>query len=211
MLSIVNHYYMRVGKEVYAKKNKSYGISSLRKKHVKIDKNVIYLKFKGKSNKRLHYTIREPEFINEIKILMKLEGEKLFQYITMDDFGNEKIYSINDRDLNSYIQEYMGINFSIKDFRTYAANNYFVKALLDETSKHTPKNRTVIKRNLLNAYKRTAYQLKHTKAISKKSYVMNFAMELYQNNPMFFVERKNEESVNVVIDLLKLYKKEMID
>ena len=210
MLQIVRDYQMRVGKEIYAKQNKSYGISSLRKKHVKIGPNVIYLKFKGKSNQKLHYTINDEAYIKDIKMLMKLQGDHLFQYIDIDDNGIERIKNITDKDLNEYIQKNMGSEFTIKDFRTFGANLYFIKSLLNETKRRTPKDRKSIKKNLLNAFKTTARQLKHTGSVSKKSYIMNFAIELYQNNPDFFVEHKNEDPIKFLIDILKMYKKNIL-
>lgn len=211
MLQMVKDYNLRVGKEVYAKKYKSYGISSLRKRHVKIGPGVIYLRFKGKSKQRLHYTIKNDFYIKSIKMLMKLEGDPLFQYITVDDQGREKIRKISDSDLNKYIQEHMGKEFSIKDFRTYGANLYFIQALLNETKKRTPKNRKVIKKNIVNAIKSTARQLKHTGAVSKKSYVLNFAIELYQNNPEYFIKNKNKDPTKFLLELLKLYKKNILN
>jgi len=168
------------------------------------------LKFKGKSNQRLHYTITNEDFIRDIKMLMKLDGEKLFQYIMIDDLGRERIHSVSDRDLNKYIQEHMGQEFSIKDFRTYAANEAFLRALLNETKKRTPKDRKTIKKNIMNAFKSTARQLKHTGAVSKKSYVMNFAIELYQNNPELFIKNKNMDPATFLLGLLKLYKKHVL-
>lgn len=211
MLQLVRDYHMRVGKEIYARKYHSYGISSLRKRHVKIDKNVIFLKFKGKSGQRLHYTIREPYYINSIKMLMKLEGEHLFQYITLDDRGNEINKRITDRDLNAYIQKYLGKQFTIKDFRTFGANFYFVKNLLNETRKRTPRDRKIIKKNILRAIRSTATKLKHTGAVSKKSYILNFSIELYQNSPDFFVKHKNDEPTKFLLTLLRLYKKNILN
>jgi DNA topoisomerase-1 len=211
MLQMVKDYHMRVGKEIYAKKYKSYGISSLRKKHVKFGQGVIYLKFRGKSKQRLHFTIRNDFYVKSIRLLMKLEGKYLFQYIEIDEFGNEKIKHVTDRDLNQYIQDNMGKNFTIKDFRTYGANLYFIQSLLTETRKRTPKNRKIIKKNILNAFKTTARHLKHTGAVSKKSYVMHFTVELYQNSPEFFVENKNEDPNCFLIRLLNMYKKHVLD
>lgn len=210
MLQMVNDYQLRVGKEVYARKNKSYGISSLRKRHVKMSPSVIYFKFKGKSNQRLSYTIRNDYYIESIKLLMKLEGDHLFQYIDIDENGNERIMKVTDRDLNAYIQEHMGPQFTVKDFRTYGANKYFIQALLTETKKRTPKNRKTIKKNITNAIKSTARQLKHTGAVSKKSYVLNFAIELYQNSPEFFIDHKNDDPTDFLLELLKLYKKNIL-
>ncbi len=206
MLMIVKETHMRVGKEQYARENKSYGISSLKKKHLKIDGEIIKFNFKGKSSQRLNYTLFNPEIKDHLNLLLKLDGDKLFQYIN----ENEKIQRVTDTDLNEYIQTYMGSEFSIKDFRTYAANYHFTKALLGQTKKRLPKNDKVKKKNILNALKVTAKNLKHTRAISKKSYVMDFSIELYMTNPDFFIERKYDNANDVLFEILKNYKKNIL-
>ena len=206
MLILVKKLHIRVGKEQYARENKSYGISSLKKTHVKINGDLVQMNFKGKSNQRLNYTIRDNDIKNHIQMLLKLDGEKLFQYIDLD----ETIKKIAYTDLNEYIQEYMGKNFSVKDFRTYAANYHFVENIIDETKKRSPKNPKIIKKNLFNALKKTAHYLRHTKAISKKSYVMNFCIEMYQNNPQYFIEKQDNNIDDILLDLLRLYKKNII-
>lgn len=200
MLHLVKELHFRVGKEQYAKQNKSYGISSLKKNHVNVDgsDNMIKFNFKGKSNQRLHYTLRSDTIKKHIKMLLKLGGEKLFQYI--DENGT--IHRITDLDLNQYIQTFMGKDFTVKDFRTYAANFHFVKALLNEIKKHSEK----IKKNIINAIKDSAKHLSHTKNISKKSYIMSYGIELYSKHPEFFVSRKYDDPHNVLIYILKNYK-----
>jgi DNA topoisomerase-1 len=143
--------------------------------------------------------MHERDVANHINILLKLSGDKLFQYI--DETGNIK--KVSDGDLNNYIQTYMGTEFTIKDFRTYAANYYFIKALLDETKLHG--NNT--KKNIINAIKVSAKQLGHTKNVSKKAYVMSFSVNLYLEHPEFFVTRKYENIDKVLLEILKLYKK----
>jgi len=207
MLMIVKEVHMRVGKEQYAKENRSYGISSLKKKHLKILGEVIKFNFKGKSNQRLRYTLLNPEIKNHLNILLKLDGDKLFQFVDIDD----KVKKISDCDLNEYIQTYMGKNFTIKDFRTYAANFHFIRSLLNETRKRLPKNEKVIKKNILRSLKTTARYLKHTKAISKKSYVANFTIDLYSTNPEFFIQRKYSDPNEVLIEILQNYRKNIID
>lgn len=199
MLKLVQALHMRVGKEQYAKENKSYGISSLKKTHVKIDGDTIRFRFKGKSNQMLSYTTHDKLIAEHINLLLKLEGEKLFQYIDTEN----KIKRVDDMDLNNYIQTYMGKDFTIKDFRTYAANYYFVKALLNETRLHGNN----IKKNILNAVKVSAKHLSHTKSISKKAYIMSFCIDLYTEHPEFFISRKYEDANNVLEEILKLYKK----
>ena len=132
----------------------------------------------------------------------KLDGKKLFQYI--DD--NNKIKQIKDFDLNNYLHTYMG-KFSIKDFRTYGGNYYFIKSLLLQTQKYLPTNDKIINHNISHALKITAYHLRHSKSISKKNYVMNYIIELYQSNPDYFIRRKYDDVDLVLIDLLKKYKK----
>jgi DNA topoisomerase-1 len=202
MLNIVKLLHIRAGKEKYARENKSYGISSLKKKHIKIIGNTIKFKFKGKSRKILNYTLTGNQIKEHLQKLLKLEGEKLFQYIDENDF----IRKVSDTDLNHYIQDFMGQNFTIKDFRTYAANYHFIETLLNETKKRTPKNDKVIKKNIINAIKITAHYLRHTKSISKKSYIMNFAIELYKSNPEYFIKRKHDDPTDVVLEILRLYR-----
>ena len=204
MLNIVKELNMRVGKECYAKTNKSYGVSSMKKPHVSIDETKLVAKFnfKAKSNKQVQYTLSNPDIVKELIELMKLDGEKLFQY--KSDAGN--ILRATDVDLNQYIQERMGKDFSCKDFRTYAANFYFIKALLKETKNRNPTTQKIAKKNLSLAQENTAFYLRHTKSISKKSYTMDLIRDMYLNDSNYFIENKNRQPLNVLLDLLKIFK-----
>ncbi len=204
MLIIIKNLYMRTGKEVYTRKNKSYGVTSLRKIHMKIEGNKIKFKFKGKARKRLSYTFNNKGVARHLKLLLKLEGNKLFQYINTE---TNKVRGITDVDLNQYIQLYMGKRFTIKDFRTYAANKYFIDSLIKETRKRKPKNQKVIKKNITNAIASTARYLKHTKAVSKKSYIMHFIITLYQKKPEYFIKHINKNTDTLLLEILKLYRK----
>jgi DNA topoisomerase-1 len=202
MLKIVQKLFMRVGKEIYAKTNKSYGITSMKKSHVKIEEKKVKFNFKAKSNKQVQYTLDDVELIGEVKQLMDLDGEKMFQY--KSDSGN--ILRATDVDLNQYIQEKMGKGFSVKDFRTYASNFYFIKSLLKETKNRNPVNKKIIKQNLNLAQENTAHYLRHTKSISKKSYTMGLIRDLYDTDPSYFIENKNKQPLTVLLDLLKKFK-----
>ncbi len=207
MLTLIRELHLRVGKEVYARKHKSYGVSSLRKRHVKIIGNTVFLRFKGKSGQRLAYSIEDSVLATHLKLLMKLTGDKLFQYI--DD--NDKIRSVTDTDLNHYIQKYMGNEYTAKDFRTYSSNYYFVRTLLRQTKKQLPTNPKIIKRNILNAIKSVVHYLRHTRAVSKKSYIMSFTVDLYQNSPEYFIKRKDDDADEVLLDILNMYKKNLLN
>lgn len=201
MLILVKELHFRVGKEQYARKNKSYGIASLKKSHVKVLGNLVKFNFMGKSKQRHTLSIRDDGISSHINMLLKLEGEKLFQYID----ANNVIKHISDLDLNQYIKKYMGDQFVIKDFRTYSANYYFIKALMNETKK----DNNNIKKNIMNAIISSAKHLGHTKNISKKAYIMAFCIKLYVEHPEFFVSRKYENPEEVLFEILKLYKQKM--
>mgnify|MGYP001611886451 CR=1 FL=1 len=81
MLTLVKKLHMRVGKEQYAKENKSYGVSSLEKRHMVVDGSKIKFRFRGKSRQILTYTLEDQVVKNHLNLLLKLEGDKLFQYI----------------------------------------------------------------------------------------------------------------------------------
>ena len=97
----------------------------------------------------------------------------------------------------------MGKSFTCKDFRTYASNYYFVKALMVETRKHTPINEKIIKRNIRKATEHAAYNLRHTKAISKKAYTLDFIINEYINNPNYFIMSKTKKTNKILLELLK--------
>jgi len=206
MLKIIKELHLRVGKECYARTNKSYGVSSLKKIHVKLDRGKIFFRFKAKANKRVSYSLIDPAMAKHIRALLKLEGDKLFQYIDEKDY----IRRVTDTDLNKYIQKYMGPNYTCKDFRTYAGNYYFTMALLRETRSRLPKNKKIIKKNIIRALDTTKKYLRNTRAISKKSYVMNFFIEMYQKTPEYFIKRKNDDPNEVLLDLLSMYRKKVL-
>jgi DNA topoisomerase-1 len=207
MLNIVQELNMRVGKECYAKKNKSYGISSLKKTHIKIneEKLIATFNFKAKSNKHVQYTLNNKDLVKELILLLKLEGEKLFQYKN----ENNNILRITDVDLNQYIQKNMGKDFTVKDFRTYAANFYFIKALLKETKNRNPVTQKIAKKNLSLAQENTAFYLRHTKSISKKSYTMETIRDMYLNDSNYFILNKNKQPLTILLDILKKYKEKL--
>ena len=71
-------------------------------------------------------------------------------------------------------------------------------------------NEKAIKKNIVNALKKTAHYLRHTQAISKKSYVMNFAIDVYKDNPKYFTSQ-GENIDDIMLDLLKMYKKNILN
>lgn len=225
MLKLIQKYHFRVGKEEYARLNGSYGICSLRRKHFNIEKNnktnenneikkenkeKITIEFLSKSKQVANFVIDDPFFVKELKLLLNLpfdSNENMFQ-CTEDEGSTYK--KITYKDLNAFLQSIIGKQFTIKDFRTYGSNITFVTALLIATLKNPPTSNKKIEENIKEAFRLSAETLKHTKAISKKSYVMNDIVNLYRNNTQYFVslaENPKMSSRESLLSILKIISK----
>jgi len=151
--------HIRVGNEIYAETNGSYGLTTLRQKHLQGNK----LSFLGKSN--INHTIDIPEkYQNYFKQFKLNNGNGLLFFYTI----NGKRKSISSDELNNYLKEHMGKDYTCKDFRTYSANILFIKAFL-KNARGQQKSKKVI----LKSIDSTAEQLGHTRNISRKSYISN--------------------------------------
>jgi len=157
--------HIRVGNEIYAETNGSYGLTTLRQRHIIKNGDNFCFDFIGKSN--IHHTVIVPDKYNEIlKHFKKISFNKempLFFYTQ----GSKKL-SVSSEELNEYLKENMGNEYTCKDFRTYSANILFIKAFLKNC-----KNGKSVKSILLDSVDSTAEQLGHTRNISRKSYISN--------------------------------------
>jgi DNA topoisomerase-1 len=196
MIRIMQMLNIRIGNDCYAKENKSYGLTTLLKKHIHQRKNYLAFKFLGKSKQKHTLRLVNPDAIAFVNNLLELPGEHLFQFKSPE--GPVRVKS---DDLNAYLQKGMGEKFSCKDYRTYAANKFFLYFIKKETKKFPPNTETQKKKNLKNALIKAAEKLGHKPSISKKSYV-KYLSDMYMENPDRFV---NEKSVDqLMMDLFKL-------
>ena len=152
--------HIRVGNEIYASTNGSYGLTTLRQRHLI---NHYQFKFIGKSNK-LH-VIKIPECYNNfLKHYKKNNSDRpLFVY---KENNVKKVVSSDD--LNDYLKQNMGKEYTCKDFRTYSANILFIKAFLKNSRNEKPSKKIILK-----SIDSTAQQLGHSRNISRKSYISN--------------------------------------
>lgn len=200
--------FIRAGNEKYVDENNSYGISSLRKKHVQFKDGCLYLNFKAKSNKQAEYCVKDKKLIRYLKQLIKMEGKYLFQY--RDE--NNKTYHLTTAQVNKYIKDTIGNEYSIKIFRTLAANILFVQFAVKEVCKSSSSNNekeiTAKKIELNNkkmaseCVKKTAEKLKHTTGISKKSYIFPEAVEVLQKNPEFYKKVRKLSAIKILKKLI---------
>lgn len=166
ILRILSTCYMRPGSEMYANENGSYGIATLRRKHVNVKGELIEFDFPGKSGVRQQRQLRDRQVARVIRDTMKLPGFNVFKYQNGDGIPTK----ITRRHINEYIKEVMGSNFSAKDFRTWAGTLVCACALA-RVDDEIPEQKNARKKKLVAAIKETAEVLGNTPAVCRSSYV----------------------------------------
>jgi len=166
VLRILSTCYMRPGSEVYASEHGSYGIATLRRKHVSVKGDLIEFDFRGKAGVRQQQQLRDKQVARVIRKTINLPGYNVFKYIN----GDDKPVVVTRRHINDYIKEVMGISFSAKDFRTWAGTLVCAVALarngVEISDKKTARNKRIVE-----AIKETAEVLGNTPAVCRGSYV----------------------------------------
>lgn len=179
---------IRVGNDEYAQQNDSYGLTTLRDGHVEVSGSCLRFKFKGKRGKFHDITTCDRQLARIVKRSQDLPGEVLFSYL--DENGVPR--SIESDDVNQYLREITGDEFTAKDFRTWAGTVLAAVALHEIGSSDT---KTGAKRSVSKAIKRVAERLGNTPAICRKSYVHPAVLESYLDGTLAqtLVERVEEE------------------
>ncbi len=156
---------IRVGNEEYAKTNKSFGLTTLRNRHVKIDGGSrIRFDFRGKSGTEHHIDLRNKKLANVVRRCQELPGQELFQYLDADDAP----HGVGSDDINDYLQDITGEPITAKDFRTWAATNLAALALQQLEVFDT---QAKAKKNVLQAIEAVSKMLGNTPAICRKCYI----------------------------------------
>jgi DNA topoisomerase-1 len=155
---------IRIGNEDYAKTNKSYGLTTLRNRHVEVDGPQLRFEFKGKSGKIWKLAVKDRRIAKVVKACQDLPGQNLFQYI--DDDGARQV--VTSADVNEYLREISGHDFTAKDFRTWAGTVLAAMALREFESFDTQAR---AKRHVKAAIERVAARLGNTPTICRKCYV----------------------------------------
>src|SRR5690349_18886537 len=166
VLRILSTCYMRPGSEVYASENGSYGIATLRRKHITVKGDLIEFDFPGKSGVRQQRQLRDKQVARVIRKTINLPGYNVFKYIN----GDDKAVPVTRRHINEYIKEVMGSSFSAKDFRTWAGTLVCACALA-RNGNEIPVRKTTRNKKIVAAIKETAEVLGNTPAVCRGSYV----------------------------------------
>ena len=163
---------IRVGNEEYARENRSYGLTTLRNRHVAISGSSIRFHFRGKSGKEHRVTIRNKRLARVVKDCQELPGHELFQYVDAD----QQPSTIESADVNAYLRQITGQDFTAKDFRTWTGTVAAAVAL-EQLGK--PETETQAKKNINLAIETTANHLGNTKAVCRKCYVHPGIIDAY--------------------------------
>ena len=156
--------FIRIGNTEYARENNSFGLTTLRNRHVKVRGSKIRFRFNGKSGIDHEVDFSDKKLARIVRRCQELPGQELFQYFDADG----KPGGINSTDINEYLREATGFDLTAKDFRTWAGTVLAMRAfgnIEQATSK------TQAKRNVVQAVGIVARQLGNTRAVCQKCYI----------------------------------------
>ncbi len=164
--------FIRVGNEEYVRQNKSFGLTTLRNRHVDIKGSGIHFEFKGKSGVKHAIDLHDRRLAPIIKRCQELPGQELFQYLDHDG----KRHRVKSEDVNAYLHEAMGQDFTAKDFRTWAGTVLAAAALAEFQQFDSE---TMAKKHIVQAIEQVAKRLGNTKTVCRQCYVHPAIFEAY--------------------------------
>jgi DNA topoisomerase-1 len=175
VLRILSQSFIRPGSEVYATENGSYGIATLRPKHVKVKGDLVIFDFPGKSGVLQHNEFRDRTVARVIRELLKQPARDVFKYAN----GDGVFVDVKRRHINTYIREVLGRSFSAKDFRTWAGTLICACALA-RVQDDVDGGKAPRKTQLVAAIKETAEALGNTPAVCRSAYICPLIMSGFE-------------------------------
>ena len=160
VVRLIDETRMRIGNEEYAKENKSFGATTLRNRHAKVERGRLKISYTGKHGIRRTVTLADRSLVRIARRTQDLPGQNLFEYVGDDG----AVCPVTSSDVNGYIRDAMGEEFTAKDFRTWGASTIAFEETIRRWRKHG-------KVNLKSVIEPVAEALGNTAAISRKSYV----------------------------------------
>jgi len=172
VVKLLEHTRIRIGNEEYVRSNGSHGLTTLRDRHVTIRGRHLHFSFRAKSGVYQTIDLEDARLARAVRECQELPGQVLFQYV--DENGDVK--SVSSSDVNQYLREISGDEFTAKDFRTWAGTLAAARAL-DELG--PAPSRTGLARRILVAIDRVAEQLGNTRSVCRKCYVHPGVLDAY--------------------------------
>ncbi len=177
VVSVLDNTLIRIGNRVYEKSNKSYGLTTLRNKHVKFEGKEVKITFVGKKNICQEVVLNDRRLTKLVKKCRELPGHQLFQYY--DEEGNKM--PVESEDVNQYLRENTGIDLTAKDFRTWGGSTSALKKLLEEPK---PEEEKEVQKKIKEAIQYVASKLGNTVAVCRKYYVHPLVLQTYANGDL---------------------------
>jgi DNA topoisomerase-1 len=172
VVQLLERTFIRVGNEEYAKQNKSFGLTTMRNHHVQVRGSRLRFRFRGKSGVQHEVDVDDRRIAKIVRKLQELPGQELFHYIDQED----QLRDVTSQDVNSYLREITGEDFTAKDFRTWAGTVLVALALNVQEAFHTKKQ---AKANVKDAISAVSKILGNTPAVCRKCYVHPAVLESY--------------------------------
>lgn len=183
---------IRVGNKEYAKQNKSFGLTTLRNRHVRIGGGKAIFEFRGKSGK-IHTTgFHDRRLARIVKACQDVPGQRLFQYL--DDDGQR--HAVESADVNRYIREAMGEDFSAKDFRTWAGTLAAARALVMQEPCTSAAH---AKRTIATCVKSVAGVLGNTAAVCRAAYIHPAVLQAYADGELTLKPARDDRSFELAV------------
>ncbi|WP_404372781.1 DNA topoisomerase IB [Corallococcus coralloides] len=181
MLRILGTCFIRPGSERYAEEHGSFGLATLRARHVKVQGDTVVFDYPGKSGVRQHRELKDRRVATLVRQLLKVPGRDVFKFV-LDDGA---VVDVRRRHINEYIQQVMGPGFSAKDFRTWAGTLICACALARarervEDGDGGPVKKTVLKKSMVAAVREASEHLGNTPAVAKASYIYPSVLVLFE-------------------------------
>jgi DNA topoisomerase-1 len=163
---------IRVGNDEYARLNRSFGLTTLRDRHARVQGSAVRFRFRGKSGRSHEVGLRDRRLAGVVRRCQELPGQELFQYVGEDG----EVRDVASDDVNAYIREASGGDFTAKDFRTWAGTVLAYRAL---RALQPGTGEREARRNVVEAIRQTADQLGNTPAVARGSYVHPAVLDAY--------------------------------
>jgi DNA topoisomerase I len=172
---LLEHTFIRVGNKTYAQENGSYGLTTMREKHVEMDGGTVTFNFKGKSGVQHELDVTQPTIVQTIRECIDLPGYELFQYI--DEDNNKR--HVDAADVNDYLQSHIGSDFSAKDFRTWGGTVLAGDSLY---KKGNPTCKEDGEDKITEAITEVSKHLGNTKKVCRTYYIHPVIINSYEKN-----------------------------
>ena len=177
IVRILSAAFLRPGSEVYASENGSYGVATLRPRHVSVKGSTVTFSFRGKSGVMHESQFEDRQVARLIRQLLKQTNRRIFKY----ENGEGKLVDVRAQTLNTYIREIMTDSFSAKDFRTWSGT-LLCACSLARRRDADPEHERSVKRMIVSAIKETARALGNTPAVCRSSYICPAVIEAFEKD-----------------------------